>query len=133
MSTLPRRVTECDLRKLRSEHDAYHALQAEATRRERLMSVVGRVPLELVHDAAACRGASCRQGRQPCRENCNPIKEMSVYAPDDERDSRAKAEWDSIILVGAILVIAALLAGAVVWMSYHYADPVLAALGRVLN
>lgn len=45
-----RRVTEDDLRKMRSEHDAYEAMNARAIN--------------------ACRGASCRQGRLPCRERC---------------------------------------------------------------
>ena len=83
MSTLPRRVTECDLKKMRSEHDAYEALHKAALRRERLLAVVGRVPLELVHDAsivAACRGGSCHQGRLPCRERCGA--EMATAESD---------------------------------------------------
>lgn len=66
-----RRVTPELVRDMHAAQDDMGAW-AEISR-DRIMAVTGRVPLELVHDAsivAACRGGSCHQVRQPCRERC---------------------------------------------------------------
>lgn len=120
-----RRVTECDLVKLRSEHDAYEAMAKTA----------GRAPLRLApSELRGCRGLSCEQHRKPCREGCDTtFKEMSVYQHDDESETRAKTELEWVIVWITIAVIGLVLAGTVAWVSYHYAEPILAALGRVLN
>lgn len=119
MSTQPRRVTENDLRKMRSEHDAYHAMHAEATRQERLMSVVGRVPLELVR---SCRGESCRQGRMPCRENCGA--EMACTSGEDRTEGNAI--WLGLGIAGVLVLVAFSLA-------YTFADRIVEVLRLVLN
>lgn len=128
MSTQPRRVTENDLRKMRSEHDAYHALQAEAVRRERLMSVVGRVPLHLVpSDLRGCRGLSCEQYRKPCREGCDPtFKEMACTSGDAPDTSEGDAVWLGLGIAGVLVLVAFSLA-------YTFADRIVEVLRLVLN
>jgi hypothetical protein len=77
-----RRVTGADLSKLRSEHDAYEAMLKRANR--------------------GCAGASCRQGRQPCRENCPTFSEMSVW--EDDAAVRAKTEGEAMWIIVVTLV-----------------------------
>jgi hypothetical protein len=87
--SMTRRITECDLNKLRSEHDAYEALARQCAK--------ARVPSHLrLAELPGCRGDSCRQGRVACRENCNP-PEMACTA-GEEPDLPGPSTWKRVVL-----------------------------------
>lgn len=65
----------------------------------------------------SCRGASCRQGRAPCRENCNPMPEMACTAGEDSDQS----EWRFGLILAAVLLV-----GVIGVLVFAFADPFLA-------
>ena len=79
----PRQVREDDLCMRQHERATYRDI-AVMSRRYGVADV-------LAERMAQCRGASCRQGRVECRENCNPPPEMACAAPEDE--ARSFREW----------------------------------------
>jgi hypothetical protein len=125
---MSREVNECDLRKLRSEHDANLAMgrtwSDDGLYRLNTRRVIP-THLRLAETPPACRGVSCRQGRVECREACNPLPEMACAEPDPEPDySGRRAVW-----LG--LWISVMAVGLVAMTAYLLADPILAALRKV--
>ena len=93
--SLTRRITECDLNKLRSEHDAYEDMARHCAK--------SRVPSQLrLADAPGCRGDSCRQGRVQCRENCNP----PAGPPEEDQQPDAIDTVGSIAVTGLVALLA---------------------------
>ena len=95
-----RSLTEDALKRAEFERDCYRVLGARATviqlaSHQKVAPDAAHVQAAReLHPEVGCRGASCHQGRQPCRDRCSA--EMAVHSPEP-RTPRLSL-WRRIVL-----------------------------------
>lgn len=99
-----RALTEDALKRAEFERDCYRVLGARERTRSAVIQLASHqavAPADATVQAArelrtdvGCRGISCHQGRQPCRDRCSA--EMAVHSPEPREPNLSL--WRRIVL-----------------------------------